>query len=492
MRAIILITDSHSNISMVNSEMPACMLPLVDKPFIQHILEYLINMHLESVNFVVKGCNEQLKEFLGDGTQWGGKFSYSPVPEADHLMKTVRVLCQESHDPILLADGNYLVPAIGEGLSEEQMDSVLWMDGGNSSTDAACWTGWAVCAPTVLTYMKDSASRDELFHSLIDAGAVIKGRDNVLSVSSFERFLGAQIPVMNGWQKELVVTGARTNGGIIVGRGARIHPSAQMIGPLYIGDFSEIREDVILEAGTVVGRDCVIDRGCRIQETVVLPGTYIGMDLDLAGCLAGQGSIYNGRLGTIDKIPTDTLTGRITPESGSRRSRLVISQIVAALLLLFLWPLLTIAIIFRITAGQEDGLFRRRLLRLPAPADQGSWKYFDRYYIGDPSDNVWGKTAQLLRADLPGLLNVLRGEMHLVGSPGRTREEVNALDHEWRDLYLKSKVGLVTEARVRCGFAPPLDEQLASDSFYAVHASSDYDFKLLGDFLRMQFGPRRS
>jgi len=487
MRAIIIAAGSGAGIVAMTDKIPACMLPLVDKPFLQHVVEYLIVKGITQIDFVLSQLPEQVEGLLGDGTRWGAKFSFHPVRDANQPWKAVRLLTRSFKEAVLIADADFLPPVLIDPVQEFGDRPVVWMDGESHTDDGGFWTGWAACLPDLLTNLSDSATRLEAFEHFKAAGATGVGSGNVLSVTSFERLISAQVSVLVGWQDSLVVTGSRKTEGVVIGRGARIHPSAVISGPAYIGEFSEISKGVELARGSIVCRDCVVDSGCTVRESIIMPGTYVGKDLDVVGCLADHGVLYNARLGTEIKIADDFLIGRITPGDSPHGVNTIGSQLSAAVLLLFLWPLLVIAIVFRATAGEGDALFRQTVVRLPAGGDSQTWTFFDRLYIGGPAFPVRGKLAQFLREDLPGLINVLRGDMHLVGSPARSREEVEELEPGWRELYLTSKVGLVTEVRVRCGADPEKDEQHASDTFYAVNASRHYDFKLLGDFVRKQF-----
>jgi len=492
MRAIIIAAGSNTKIVTITDKMPACMLPLVDKPFVQHLVEFLIVKGITSIDFVLSEFPEQLEALLGDGTRWGGKFSFHPVRDADQPWKAVRLLCSPSDEKVLIADANYLPPVPAEAIASPGDKPILWMDGGMSIGTASDWSGWATCSSASLSAIADSSTRDDVFNHLLTVGGIPTPCAKVLTVSSFDRLIEAQKFVIEGWQEELVITGSRKNADIVIGRGARVHQSASLTGPLYVGEFSEVGAGVELEPGTVIARDCVIDTGCHIKDSIILPGTYVGKELDIVGCLADHGVLYNARLSTEIKIPDNFLLGRITPGSASSRPATFASQVGAFVLLLLLWPLLVISIVFRATAGNGDALYRKRMVQLPTGADKDSWKYFDRFYVGNPTDMLNDNFAQFLRADLPGLINVLRGDMYFVGAPGRTMDEIDELEPEWRELYLGSKVGLVTEVRVRCGFQPEIEEQHASDTFYAVNASQGYDMKLLGDFVRKQFRTDRS
>jgi NDP-sugar pyrophosphorylase family protein len=492
MRAIIIAAGSSNKIVSITDKMPACMLPLVDKPFVQHLVEYLIVKGITNIDFVLSEFPEQLESLLGDGTRWGGKFSFHPVRDADQPWKAVRLLCRERDEPVLIADANYMVPNIGDGATLSAGKSILWMDSEKAIGDASDWSGWCVCGTDTLNSVSDTATRDDIYGHVLKAGGIPTQCARVLTVKSFDRLIEAQKLVLHGWQEELVITGLRKSADIVIGRGARVSPTAILNGPLYVGEFSEIGEGVTLEPGTVVARDCVIDFGCHVQDSIILPGTYVGKELDVVGCVVDHGVLYNAKLGTEIKIPDNFLLGRLTPGSPGSRPTTIGSQFIGILLLALLWPLLLVAIVFRATAQNGDALYRKRMVRLPASADKETWTYFDRFFVGKPSAMQSDKFTLFLHADLPGLLNLVCGDMHLVGAPGRSPEEIDELEPEWRELYLGSKVGLVTEVRVRCGLQPEIEEQHASDTFYAVNASKGYDMKLFGDFVRKQFGTDRS
>jgi hypothetical protein len=103
----------------------------------------------------------------------------------------------------------------------------------------------------------------------------------------------------------------------------------------------------------------------------------------------------------------------------------------------------------------------------------------------------------LLLGFLPGLVNVVLGDLHLIGVPPRSRESIAGLDPDWKSLYLRTrKAGLVTEAAIHYATAPDEDEAYAADAFYGASSSWKYDVKLLLRYLgRTLFGgllPRRA
>jgi lipopolysaccharide/colanic/teichoic acid biosynthesis glycosyltransferase len=85
------------------------------------------------------------------------------------------------------------------------------------------------------------------------------------------------------------------------------------------------------------------------------------------------------------------------------------------------------------------------------------------------------------------LLAVLRGDLHFLGVRPRSRKEIAALDADWRDLYLKSKPGLVTEAFINYGDFPTEDELYTSEVFYVSTTGLVHDLKLFCAYIRKLF-----
>jgi hypothetical protein len=74
-----------------------------------------------------------------------------------------------------------------------------------------------------------------------------------------------------------------------------------------------------------------------------------------------------------------------------------------------------------------------------------------------------------------------------VGVQPRSREEIESLTPDWRSLYLKSKAGLITEARVMFGPDGTEDEIYTGEAFYSATESGLHDLKLAGLWLRGLF-----
>ncbi|MBV8202932.1 MAG: UDP-N-acetylglucosamine diphosphorylase [Acidobacteria bacterium] len=87
--------------------------------------------------------------------------------------------------------------------------------------------------------------------------------------------------------------------GIVIGRGARIHPGVVLEGPLYIGRDVEIRPGAYVRGGAWIGDGCVVGASTEIKRAILLPGAraphlnYVGDSILGAGVNLGAGTILS-------------------------------------------------------------------------------------------------------------------------------------------------------------------------------------------------------
>ena len=60
-------------------QMPLSLLPLGDRPVIQHMIEFLAHQGVRQFELILEHSPEQVEQYLGDGTRWGCRFRYHLV-----------------------------------------------------------------------------------------------------------------------------------------------------------------------------------------------------------------------------------------------------------------------------------------------------------------------------------------------------------------------------------------------------------------------------
>ena len=75
-RAVVLAAGQPTRLGVVSGHecMPLC--PLVDKPFLQHVVECLVTRGFTEIDFVICQQADQMEALLGTGQRWGATFRF--------------------------------------------------------------------------------------------------------------------------------------------------------------------------------------------------------------------------------------------------------------------------------------------------------------------------------------------------------------------------------------------------------------------------------
>jgi len=80
---------------------------------------------------------------------------------------------------------------------------------------------------------------------------------------------------------------------IWIGDGANVDPSASLLAPVYIGANTQIKASCIINGGTTIERDCEVDFGTTVTDSSVLPGTYVGMGLNIVHSIVAPNRLFH-------------------------------------------------------------------------------------------------------------------------------------------------------------------------------------------------------
>ncbi len=114
-----------------------------------------------------------------------------------------------------------------------------------------------------------------------------------------------------GGRCEIRPAGQEIKPGIWCGDGARISSSAQILAPVYIGPRARIRAGALLAAGTSIEHHSEVDCGTVVQDSSVLPRTYLGPGLHISqSVVSGSRLVHLGRNLDVELADTGLLARR--------------------------------------------------------------------------------------------------------------------------------------------------------------------------------------
>jgi mannose-1-phosphate guanylyltransferase len=321
MQALILAGGEGTRLRPLTETMPKPVVPLVDRPFIAFMLEWL---RRHDVDDVVMSCGfmaDGVRAVLGDGAAYGVRLRYVEEPEplgtggaiklaepllderflvlnGDVLTDVDLTAQQAQHartgaratlalvpveDPsayglVRLEDGARVREFL-EKPSPEQIDTNLVNAGAyvlERNVLAAMPAGRAV-----------SIERD-VFPTLVGAGLYgYEAGGYWLDIGTPERYLQATADILAGTVRTSVID-AYGSDRIVLGAGAEI--AGEVTGPAVVGAGARVGAGAVVTAGSVLGRDAEIGPGARVEAAVVLDRAVVGAHASLRHCIVGPGA----------------------------------------------------------------------------------------------------------------------------------------------------------------------------------------------------------
>jgi carbonic anhydrase/acetyltransferase-like protein (isoleucine patch superfamily) len=463
---------------------PAFLLPLIDRPFLQHVVEFVAEAGVvDGIDVVLNHMPEKVEALLGDGTRWGVPIRYHLVRDAARPYAMLGRLPTDG--PVFLLHSDCLPLATLKECANS-LRPVVFCSAGD-------WTGWMLLDPATLSCIEADWDRDRLSRFVIDSANhfVVSDCPVVLSVRSEAEFLVSQRTALDKRFPNLMFYGREVQEGVWISRNVTLHPTANLVPPVYLGENCRIGAGTRLGPNVVVVRDCMLDSGSTVENSAILPGSYVGQALELDHVIVERNRLINVRAGGETIVRDDFILSGITRTSFHLVLANLVSRIAALMLFFFTWPavLLTMVALRLFRRGPVVNSFNA--VQLPAAENRWEWKTFELNSFASPDSNQ-SAPAHLFLRFLPGLINVLRGQLNLVGVAARSPDEVLALPADWRILYLQARPGLITEAFALHGAYASPDQLYSSEAFYSVASGARHDTKIILRYLGRMFQPHQA
>jgi hypothetical protein len=256
-----------------------------------------------------------------------------------------------------------------------------------------------------------------------------------------------------------------SGGHAFVGRGSRVHPAARLGGT------------------SVVSDGCYIDSGANITDSLVLPGTYIGKDIEIRNAIVDGKRIIRIDSGASYRVTDRFLLAQMQHAGSSLPARLANRAAGLAVLLLSL-PLWPVAAAGALLEAPSAPLRRFRLRSNRRRQDERHESVHREFTACE-----WAVAAPVLRR-LPLLLAVVSGDLDLVGGRPRPPLAGQTGSTPWDRAAVDIPGGLLGPVQLDLpGDAPP-EEGVLNEICYMQHRSLKSDLGYLLKGLRSLFSGR--
>ena len=505
MQAVVAVRGLSPGMPYLREHYPAELLPLLGRPFLQHVLDRVAACGIRQLHLVLDFAPDRIEAFTGNGERWGVRITYHLAREPFHPYRFLKVLAAAAPGEsfLLVHADRLLAMPVDEAVVAAPGDRpVVWC--WRDAAGAWQWCGWAVLTPSLLERVKADMDYEQMEREILDwtrAGRTVRlETPRNLSLLHYRDYLESQRRVLVREVSGLVTSAWEADPGVWLSRNVMLHPQTVIIPPVFIGENCRIEEGVALGPNVTVGNNCMLDQRSSARNSVILPGSYVGEGLEVDNLIIDRNRLISVQAGTAITVTDNFILASMQENPIHRSLMLWFSQLTGMVLLVALLPLLLLTLFWLLLTRRGPVLFRRRKIRLPAPPEEpGLWKTY-RLWSFEADSPAGGRAVpwrhhgwnDFFLRFLPGLVNVAKGELRFVGVPPRDDQEIGHLTADWRAVYLASKAGLVDEGFVQFGVDCQDEEQYSAEAFYAANAGFRYDLGLLRDyFVALFFGARQ-
>lgn len=333
LKAVILAGGQGTRLRPLTSHLPKSMLPVLNRPFLEHTMTYLKKYRVEHTILALSYLPYIIRDYFGDGSNLGMQLTY--IIENDPMGTAGAVKNAEQYLTSTFAVLN------GDIFTELDIDNMLtfhrrkgakatialtWVDDpsafGVVETDsdgrvkhfiekpgpdqvATNWinAGIYILEPEVLKHVPENSHymfEQGLFPLLLGIGEPVYGypfNGYWLDMGTPEKYLHLNCDLLLLKAKSILIQGLSRKeihyGGEVI-----VHPSAKIAGPAIIGSGCEITRGVSIKGPVVIGRDCYMGERTSIDEAVLWSGSNIGAGATLKQCVVGS----NTRIGDNDQV----------------------------------------------------------------------------------------------------------------------------------------------------------------------------------------------
>jgi NDP-sugar pyrophosphorylase family protein len=488
MIGVIVLSGPLAGMHGLDAQRSPSLLPLGDRPALQHIVESLVTQGITSIELIVGHGPERVEALLGNGDRWGCAFRYHLPAQPDRPYRSLKIIQDLDTQPWVLIHAEQY-PCV-EFIAPASAKTLLYYGSFHNSPDRSSataapeisWGGTALMPSINITDEIANYTFDELrahFEKLLagDEATVVTATE-WLDVSTPSRLLHSQDALLDKKLRGLLISGTERSAGIWVSRNATIHPSVTLTPPLYIGTNSRLSKGVKIGPYAVVGADCIVDTNTMIDHSLIFEGSYVGEALEVHKAIVAHNLLVNVRLDASVDISENFLLGRLDRPSRRTMVGTAFQSALALLLLIVFSPVLLISSMYWLIRGVPFKTIE--VIELPADDKPGAFATCPLLCVGADAWSV-PRTAgwsAFLRQFLPGLFAVVAGHMDLVGMPPRTIAETEALPEDWRLIYVRGKSGLITEAGTTSTDVGDQMQLYLADAYYSVQHGLSHDFML--------------
>lgn len=343
MKAMVMAAGAGTRLRPLTHFIPKPMIPIVNKPALEHTLELLKKYDFSEVVINLHFYPDMIRDYFGDGQHYGIKIQYSQekillgtaggVKKAErHFDKTFVVMSGDGLTDINLSKAiefhkkkrslatmvlkkvdarfDYGVTLIDQyNRIEKFIEKPAWSDVFANTVN----TGIYIFEPEIFKYIP----KNRFFDFGRDVWPLLLARKKPIfgyemnsywcDIGNLQEYKRAEKNALEGIVK-VRIPGKLKNRNIWIGANTHIYPGVKITGPAVIGSNCQIKKGVIIDSFTTIGNNSVLEEGVKLSDCILWAGVHVSKGVQLRNCVIGSQakiseniSVFEGSVINIDE-----------------------------------------------------------------------------------------------------------------------------------------------------------------------------------------------
>ena len=320
MKAVIMAGGSGTRLRPLTTHLPKPMVPVVNKPMAEHIVNLLRQHDFNDIIFTLHYLPQAIEDYFGDGSDFGVRITYSteegkPLGTAgcvkaiqDELDSTFLVISGDCLTDIDLTEAvrfhkekkskativlkrveNPLDYGVVITAPDGRIQRFLEKPSASEIFSDTANTGIYILEPEVMLYVIMGREQDfsnDLFPLLLLRNEPLYGyvADGYwCDIGNLQAYRQAHNDVLDGLVK--VDLGPTQGDRIWVGEGTQIAQTARLEPPVLIGTGCRIGDEAVVGPHTVIGDHVIIQEKVTLKRPVIWSNSYVSNHASLRACI---------------------------------------------------------------------------------------------------------------------------------------------------------------------------------------------------------------